>query len=217
VVICCWSSKGGAGTTVVAAALAITLARGAPTTGSLLVDLAGDAPTVLGLPTDPGEPGVAGWLRDRTMPSGLAEVAVAPHLSLLPRGAGPLRGDAADELLTLLDDDPRPVVVDAGVLAGPVEAELGLSIAAAATHSLLVLRPCFVAVRRALHAPLRPSAIVLVEEDGRALTAADVEATLGVPVRARVRVSAQVARAVDAGLLAIRMPPSLERDLRDAA
>src|SRR5205823_4979023 len=42
--ISCWSVKGGSGTTVVAAAIALALARSAPV---VLADFGGDAPTVL--------------------------------------------------------------------------------------------------------------------------------------------------------------------------
>ena len=59
--------------------------------------------------------------------------------------------------------------------------------------------------------------MVLVEERGRALSRADVEDVLGVPVRAVVEVDATVARAVDAGLLAGRLPAELERGLKNAA
>ena len=48
----CWAAKGGSGTTVFAVAKAIT-----SPTPALLVDLAGDAMAVLGLP-DPDGPGV---------------------------------------------------------------------------------------------------------------------------------------------------------------
>ena len=53
----CWAAKGGSGTTVVAAAMAI-----AATTPTLLIDLAGDVPAVLGIP-EPDGPGVFDWLR----------------------------------------------------------------------------------------------------------------------------------------------------------
>jgi hypothetical protein len=56
-----------------------------------------------------------------------------------------------------------------------------------------------------------------VREPGRALTRRDVEEVLGVPVRAEVDVDPAVARAVDAGLLASRLPRALERGLRNAA
>ena len=48
----CWAAKGGSGTTVFAAALA--LSRSAPT---LLVDLDGDQPSVFGVP-DASGPGL---------------------------------------------------------------------------------------------------------------------------------------------------------------
>src|SRR5215211_2524357 len=60
VLIACWAAKGGAGTTVVATALARVLTSGAPA-GALLADLAGDVPAVLGLP-EPTGPGLAEWL-----------------------------------------------------------------------------------------------------------------------------------------------------------
>ena len=213
--ICCWSSKGGTGTTVVAVALALTLAR-RDGPGALLVDLAGDVPTVLGLPAEPDGHSIVDWLRDGVAPR---EVPVRDGLALLPRGPRSLPAERADVLVDALGTDERDVVIDAGVIDGTRAdgCEVALAVATAATHSLLVVRPCFVALRRAVLAPLRPSAVVLVEEHDRALTASDVEVTLGVPVRARVRVTAQIARAVDAGLLASHLPRTLERDLHHAA
>jgi hypothetical protein len=49
----------------------------------------------------------------------------------------------------------------------------------------------------------------LVEDPGRALDAADVAAVLGVPVVGRVPVRAEIARAVDAGVLRDRLPDPL--------
>jgi hypothetical protein len=225
VLICCWSSKGGAGTTVVAAALALRLGRRAPL-GALLVDLAGDAPVALGLPDDPAGPGVTGWLDGGpSVPADAlarVEVPVAPGVSLLPRGTRPFDASRANALATVLAADPRPVVVDAGVLrllgdAPAPRLQVAAAVTATAAHSLLVTRACFMALRRAISAPVRPSGIVLVAEEGRALTAADVEQALGVPVCAQVSVTAAVARAVDAGLLAASLPRSLERELRHAA
>ena len=142
------------------------------------------------------------------------EVEAAPGLALLPRGAAVAEAGArADVLASILLGDARTVVADCGV--GPVGA--ARSVAAAASISLLVVRPCYVALRRALAAPLRPSGVILVSEPGRVLGALDVEDVLGVPVRAEVAVEPSVARAVDAGLLTTRLPRSLERTLRRAA
>src|SRR5438105_4604163 len=60
VLVALWSAKGGSGTTVVATALATVLARSSPS-GAVVVDLAGDVPTVLGVP-EPDRDGVAQWL-----------------------------------------------------------------------------------------------------------------------------------------------------------
>lgn len=215
--VVCWSAKGGQGTSVVACALALVMARDA-STDVLLVDLAGDAPAVAGLPDAPSARGVTDWLGEgELVPSdGLArlEVAMGHGLSLLPRGHGPATSTRAHALASLLEVDPRPVVVDAGVIG---DNGLGATLAARAAASLLVMRPCFLAVRRAMSAPVRPSGIVLVVEEGRSLTAHDIESALGVPVRAQVQLTAQVARAVDAGVLVTRLPRSLEKELRHAA
>jgi MinD-like ATPase involved in chromosome partitioning or flagellar assembly len=213
--VACWSSKGGAGTTVVAASLAILAARRSPL-GSLLVDLAGDAPAALGLP-EPDGPGIAGWLAaGREVPADALhrlEVPAGGDVSLLPRGGGPLAAERADVLAALLDADARPVVVDCG--ADP--RDTALTVAGAATRSVLVTRPCFLALRRALTAPLRPSEVVLLTEPGRSLSRVDVEACIGAPVVAEVAVDPAVARAVDAGLLATRLPRRLARELGCAA
>ena len=64
---------------------------------------------------------------------------------------------------------------------------------------------------------LAASGIVLVHEPGRALTARDVERSLGAPVVAELHYDPAVARAVDAGLLAARLPRSLAHSLKSAA
>ena len=226
----CWSPKGGSGTTVVTAALGLLLARAAPP-GALLADLAGDLPTALGVAAPTGI-GLADWLAaGPDVPDdalGRLEIDAGDQLRLLPwRGAPGAElassaagsGDPAvaaagrgEALAAALSADPRPVVVDCGAAATGA----ALAVAASATVSLLVIRPCYLALRRALDAPLRPSGVVLVTEEGRSLGRADVEDVLGVPVRADIRVDPTVARAVDAGLLAGRLPRSLERALRPA-
>jgi hypothetical protein len=218
----CWSVKGGSGTTVVAAALALVLARRS-TSGALLVDLAGDAPAALGLP-EPDGPGLAGWFAaGRSVPAdGLnrLEVPVTSGLSVVPRGRGPLGpADRAEVLVGVLAAESRSVVVDAGVTTwtDPSTDPAGPLLAAAAEASLLVTRPCYLSLRRAVAAPLHPTGVVLIVEPGRALDRDDVDEVLGAPVVAEVPVDPAVARAVDAGLLVSRLPRSLERALGRAA
>jgi MinD-like ATPase involved in chromosome partitioning or flagellar assembly len=211
---CCWSSKGGAGTTVVATALA-RLAAALEGPGALLVDLGGDAGAVLGLP-DPDTPGLAGWLRaGEGAPVdalGRLEVPVAPGLALLPRGEGPLPGDRAAVLAAVLAADPRRVVADCGTVAG----HASRAVAAAADRSILVTRPCFLALRRARAGGITPTEIVLVTEPGRSLTRHDIASAVGAPVVATVPFDPAIARAVDAGLMSTRLPRALSRELARA-
>ena len=73
----CWSVKGGSGTTVVAATLALSCP-----TDSLLVDLDGELPAVLGLPEPAGQ-GVADWLASDAPPGGARPTS--PSTSTAPR------------------------------------------------------------------------------------------------------------------------------------
>ena len=223
--VTCWSVKGGSGTTVIAAAVSLLLARRLP--GEVvLVDVGGDAPACLGLP-DLGGPGVLDWLATPGLdPSALRrlEVDAGAGLRLLPRGSaggggggvgsaggGASAGGDVERLVEGLGDRAA-VVVDAGP-ASP----LAFDLAAGATVSLLVLRPCYLALRRALAAPVRPSAVVVIEEPKRSLDPTDIEDVLGVPVRAVVPWDAAIARCVDAGLLGARLPGPLASALRRAA
>ncbi len=218
--VACWSVKGGSGTTVVAAALGLLMA--ATAAGPVvLVDLGGDAAAVLGLPERADGAGSAHWWADATADPTADAAAlvrpVGPGLGLLSLGpAQPGRtapADVGDRLAAALSSW-ESAVVDCGP-PGPVGPALAL--ASSSTMSLLVLRPCFLALRRAVAAPLRPSGIVVVAERDRALRASDVEAVVGAPVRAEVPWDPAVARAVDAGLLATRIPRALARALRSAA
>jgi hypothetical protein len=204
VLTCCWSVKGGAGVTVVASALACASSASART---VVVDLCGDVPAALGLP-DPDGPGVAEWSRgDDGHALAGALVDVHDRLALLPRGRGPLGTLPLDALATLATE----VVVDAGCLdrgQGPRAV-----LTARATRSLLVTRPCFLALRRAARVALRPTGIVVVREPGRALATADITAVVGAPVVAEVPFDPAISRAVDAGLLVARCPQVLSSSL----
>jgi MinD-like ATPase involved in chromosome partitioning or flagellar assembly len=208
----CWSVKGGSGTTVIAASLALLLARAHPV---VLADLAGDLAAALGLP-EPAGPGISEWMASPAADTPALErlaVAATDTIQLLPRGAAsiPDGGPRWDALATSLLALDGTVVVDAGVGEPPA------SLRAVASQSLLVIRPCYLALRRAVADGVQPTGIVLVQEPGRALASADVERAIGAPVVAEVPFDPAVARAVDAGLLASRLPRTLAHPLRGAA
>lgn len=207
--VTCWSTKGGSGTTVVAASLALLIGRTSPN-GCLFVDLGGDGPAVFGVP-EPGGPALDRWLADpHATASQLLERAVPvanSGVDLVATGAPSLaNGHALAAAVAQLD---RPVVVDAGSIDhGP-----GYALAGAADLSILVVRPCYLAVRRAVSSSLQPHGVVLVTEPGRALRRRDIESLLGVPMLAEVPIEAAIARSVDAGLLAARLPSDLLKPL----
>lgn len=216
--VACWSVKGGSGTTVVAAALAMLLAR-EHRNGVTFVDLAGDGPSVFGV-AEPRGPGLADWASaaDDVPAAALPGLAspVRDGLRLIHRGTGPIAGQSGERVAVALAALGASVV-DCGQLGEDCITEAALAVAAGATQSLLVMRPCFLSLRRAIAAPIRPSGVVLAQDQPRALGRADIEDVLGVPVRAEVRWDPAVARAVDAGLLATSLPSVLSKALRVAA
>jgi cellulose biosynthesis protein BcsQ len=214
VLVSFWSPKGGSGTSVVAAACAVVLA-GAH--GVRLVDLDGDQAAVLGMaPIEPR--GVRDWLAaGPEAPSdalGRLAIEIAPGLVLLPRGT-PDRtasGAAGAALAVVLRDSGVAVVADCGRADDPASRAL----VEVSDFSVVVIRPCYLALRRAAADDLvrTASGVVIVEEQGRALGAREVADVLGVPVLASVPVRASIARVVDAGVLIARLPDSVARPTR---
>lgn len=205
----CWAAKGGSGTTVFASARAL-----ASPTPALLIDLAGDAMAALGLP-DPDGPGIHDWLRSGAPAERLRrlEHQATERLSVVPAGLIG-RDDHAGRWFALgahLRSESRQVIVDAGT-GRPPEALL-----AAADEALLVTRSCYLGLRHATALGVTPTGVVLVQEPGRALRAADVEASIGAPVVSTVLLDPAIARAVDAGLLVSRLPGAWRRQLRRSA
>lgn len=215
----CWSLKGGAGTTVVAAGMALVQQRRFGRS-VLLVDLAGEQPSLLGLP-EPAGPGVAEWLAagPDAPPDALArlETEVGPGLALLHRGRGELAAGRGVLLLQMLALSGRTVLVDCGTLEWNGAPTLAEKVAADAARSLLVTRNCCLALRRAERAPISPTGVVVVREPGRALSDQAVAATARAPVVASIAVDPAVARAVDAGLLLARLPRGFAEVLRKVA
>ncbi len=130
-----------------------------------------------------------------TTPERLDELAALLGITHTPGAPLILGGDACEDTL---------VVVDGGTDATLPEGT---------TASLLVIRACYLALRRALQrAGPRPDGVILVDEAGRSLTSRDIEDVLGVPVLATFPVAPAVARMIDAGLLSGR-PPRFPTDV----
>ena len=192
--IVCHSPKGGSGCTVTAATLALLLAtrhRG----GGHVVDLAGDLSATLGVP-EPADQ------HPRDVNSAL-QLHTCSH---------------RDRHGTVITDWDRAVSL-VGALSGPVVVDASAAIlderlVAAADVLLTVVRPCYLALRRATtqkSAGSRvPDGVIMVNEPNRALGPKDVETVLRVPVRAVVPFDASISRAVDAGLLSHRIPKVAE-------
>jgi len=168
-IVVCRSPKGGSGTTITSAALAMMLAaqhRG----GGYIVDLTGELAPALGIPDPPDK--------------------------------------VANQLLSY----DAPVVIDVGT------GELNESFERIANRTFLVLRPCYLALRKASnkmsHGYLRNDGIIVLEESGRALTPTDISTVLKTPIVSTIKVDPSVSRAVDAGLLSSRIPAALNEGLR---
>ncbi|MCU1429445.1 MAG: ATPase involved in chromosome partitioning [Actinomycetia bacterium] len=207
-----WSPKGGAGTSVFAAACALVLSRQYPVR---LADLGGDQPAILGLSSDPA-PGLAEWLAAGLhAPAGALDriaVNVAPNVSLLPRGEQ-LPSDIAPEagaaLGVVLANEPQLTIADVSHASTPaLQALVEVS-----DVSVVVVRDCYVALRRALRHPLvaRASGAIVMDDEDRALGANEVRDVLGLDVFASVPLLVPIARVVDAGVLATRLPRPLEK------
>lgn len=215
----CWSVKGGSGTTVVVASMVLALARaGRPVVAA---DFAGDLPLALGL-ADAGGPGLCDWLgAGPDVPrDALARISFATPqgITVIAQGregaVGDVDADAGRRLTKALlgFQVGSPVIADCGRANTPAVAEF----VANADRSLLVIRPCYLALARAVRAP-RPTAVVVVRDRQRALSSRDIEDVLGVPVVTEVPWDPEVAKAVDSGLLMSGMPRRLINAVREVA
>jgi hypothetical protein len=215
-----WSPKGGSGTSVLAAACSLVLAR--HSNGVRLADLDGDQPAIFGLGADPPT-GLADWLAaGPEAPTDALDrfaVEVTREVALLPRGSAErslapvAAAEAGAALGVALRDGPVPTVVDLGAAIAPASRAL-LEVADA---SAVVVRGCYLGLRRAVHAPglARAAGVVLVDEPGRSLGAREVADVLDRRVLARVPVRGAIARAVDAGIFAARLPDPLVRPVTE--
>ncbi len=199
------ATKGGQGVTTITAALGILHAQAGHRT--LLIDTGGDLPAILGKP-EPLSVGLSDYLIDPNFTLDDITVTVGENLDVVTRGTGPIAFTTYTYgLITGGLGEYDTVIIDGGTNnANPWNEH--------AHETVFVTRPCYLAVRRAIHLPRRPSHVVLINEPGRALSVHDIEVVLGVPVTATIPVDIDTARIIDAGLLATRLPQHIHRALR---
>lgn len=211
-VVVCWSAKGGAGTSVVVAGLAIGSTRRNAASRTVVVDTAGDIPAILAM-SEPAV-GVSEWIAQPTA-FDLRDLLVerSSNLFVLPLGTSPLpepRSGSWSRLaleLSAMSALGSTIIVDAG--NGPPPDAL----VHVADRSHVVVRPCYLALRRTKILAERAHSAILVLEPNRVLTASDVASVLDVPIEAHVSLDADVARRVDAGVISTRPPLRLLADL----
>lgn len=206
------SPKGGNGTTVTAASFALLSAQRG--TSTILIDLCGDIPATLGL-AEPSGPGINDWLGETCVQSfstHLQECAlVQDNLMVVHRGSLFVEGQPRwNEFADALRELPHDVVIDAGTTFVPDH------VRSAMTCTTMVTKACYLSLRRATNLA-RPTNVIVIKEEARALTSRDVSQVLGAPVIAEIPYQSAISRTVDAGLLVDRceqligqfLPPSL--------
>ena len=212
--IVCWSVKGGSGTTVVSASLALSLAQ-RNASPVRIIDFCGDIPAALGI-AEPSAIGITDWLvAENRPPIESLQIPVTNNVSVIPRGTEindsfALTAEQCNDVTAGVDSSHELTVVDAG------DGQTSL-LAQYATMSLLVIRPCYLALRKASRLRVKPHGVVLVSEPGRSLGKRDVESVLSVPVIAEIPLDPSISRCVDAGLLASRLPGSISQHLAHVA
>jgi hypothetical protein len=212
----CWSSKGGSGTSTITAGLAALTAtqirQRENSSTTLVIDLAGDLPAIFGLSYP--NIGLAEWLT-RSVSDDLDELCIdcGQSVRLLSTGSLPLPEATSSiwsRLASFVTDElakGRTIFIDAG--CRPIPASLLQRTTAAELRILLILRPCYLALRRAMADSIEADGIILVTGGGRVLTSHDVESVLGIPVVAEVPLDPDIARRVDSGLFQSRLPRTL--------
>ena len=200
------SPKGGTGTSVVAASLAIVSSSSSPT---LLVDLSGDQAAILGLPQPPI--GLSDWANGMTYRE-FDEIISLCHdnLYLAPTGTfdfETLNANTWDKLLRALSlkhSEGCNIIVDLG------RADIPLALRKIVDTCYLVTRPCYLALRRAVDLETAFSGVIVVNEPDRVLTSRDVESVLKLKCVAEIPYTSEISRRVDSGLLKSRLPMALQ-------
>ena len=191
-------AKGGQGTTTVAASLAVTAACG--NRRVVVIDTGGDVASILDHPPTTASDDLA---------TGIDEAPPIDGVQLVHLPADRIDANTV-RIVSELAANGAVIVVDAGVDPAVVRQ---FDAVRPRPQRVLVVRPCYLAVRRAAAVPYTPDHIVLVRERLRSLTTDDVERALALPVTT-VDHDAVIARAIDAGLLVTHAHRHLGKPLR---
>ncbi len=201
-----WALKGGQGTSTAAALAAIGVSVDRP---ALLVDLCGDQASLFRV--DRHREGIAEWSGGDLTARALRhqEVHVTDTLRLLPRGRGPIDPRRTQELLEWLVGSAQveAVIADAGTLdpecgGEALDYQLRRTVAQVAGVSVLVTKPCYLALCRCDPNTVAPTGVVMVKDMRRALGPAAVEKAAGAPVLATIDHDLEIALAADGGNMA---------------
>lgn len=120
----------------------------------------------------------------------------------------------SDEVTTVTDTVTMRLVTDAdGFDDSNTDLVMSTDAAIPGWDNILVTRLCYLALRKAVAAEWKPSSIIVIREPGRALDVKDAERCLARSAVAIIDVDPAVARSIDAGLLAARMPSSLRNPI----
>lgn len=212
----CRSSKGGTGTSTITAGLAALTAHrhGERTrqTSPLVVDFIGDLPAIFGVayPTS----GLAEWL-NRLVDHEFSDLVIecGQSIRLMSSGSLPLPEATSSQwnrFAAVIGEEianGHQVFIDCGTQ--PIPEALLPRLTPKSGRTLLVLRPCYLALRRAMAEDIDADGIIVVTGGGRVLTSKDVEAVLGLPVVAEVPLDPDIARRVDSGLFHSQLPKAL--------
>lgn len=202
------SPKGGNCTTVTASAHALLSAQRGTTT--LLIDLCGDVPSVVGM-IEPDTAGINDWLTESNTSDAESMVRLGtPYtdgLVVLHRGNRFVDGAPRwSALADAIKEIPHTVYIDAGTGFIPDEFLDALDTVT------MVTRPCYLSLKKATRMR-KPTNVCVIREDGRALTVGDVGNVVGAPIAAVIPYEPAISRAVDAGLLASRAEQLLGRHI----
>ena len=225
--VSCWSAKGGSGTTVVAAALASVLGRRCDQ-GGLLVDASpATCPSCSEFPspTVPASPnGSPPDQRCRLTPSPVWRCRSGPGSGSCLAGRRAFQDpDRVEVLAALLAGDPRDGGRRRGSGVGGARARAPRREAARVLAAVGDALPPRHPVVLSLGATGGPPAVPAVRASSCSSSPAGrwtgerSRTGSGSPVVAEVAIESQIARAADSGMLARRVPRSLERALRHAA